>query len=356
MTAFHWPGFDATQRLSAEETVELASRVAELAKAGLPLGDGLRAMADELPERRLQGVLRAIAERLDAGVDLATAIDAQGRRLPTCLRGLVLAGIHTGNLAEVLEEYADIESSRLEIRRRIWLGLSYPLVLLVALTALSLLMSQALIRPFEKIFLDFGTKLPPITMWVMAGIGPLSWLLLLLVLGAFLIPLMFRLGLATRWIWPVAHRVPFFGPLLRWGYLVQFARLMGLLLDQQVPLPDALRLTAAALRDVNLACGCQAAADDVQRGRSLCESLASRRTFPPSLIPVLEWGQSIPALSDAFRAAGEMFEGRVLSRGSILEAMLLPIMLLTISVCVGFVFVAMFMPLIALISQLSGGH
>jgi type II secretory pathway component PulF len=353
MTSFRWPGFDASQRLSTEEAVELASRVAELTKAGLPLGDGLRAMADELPGRRLPRVLRALAEQLDAGVDLAAAIDAQGRRLPACLRGLVLAGIHSGRLAEVLEEYADIERGRLDLRRRLWLCLSYPLVLLAMLTGLSFLMSLYIVTEFKRIFMDFGTDLPPITQLVIHGIGPLSWFLLILVIAFFLIPFMFRLGMATRWTWPVLHRLPLLGPLLRWGQLVQFSRLMGLLLDQQVPLPDALRLAAAGLRDANLAHGCRGAADDVQSGRSLCDSLASRRQFPPSLIPVIEWGQNIPALPDAFRAAAEMFEGRVRSRGTILEVMLLPVMLLVISTFVGFVVIALFMPLISLITKLS---
>ena len=75
MMQFHWPGFDSLQKLSAEETAELAARVAELTKAGLPLGEGLRALADELPGRRLRRVLRTLADRLDAGMDLAEAIE-----------------------------------------------------------------------------------------------------------------------------------------------------------------------------------------------------------------------------------------------------------------------------------------
>ena len=78
MMQFHWPIFDASQRLSAEETAELAARVSELTKAGLPLGEGLRALADEVPRRRLRRVLRTLADRLDAGMDLAEAIDPLG--------------------------------------------------------------------------------------------------------------------------------------------------------------------------------------------------------------------------------------------------------------------------------------
>ena len=94
--------------------------------------------------------------------------------------------------------------------------------------------------------------------------------------------------------------------------------------------------------------GCCRAADDAEQGRPLDESLAARRQFPASLIPMIQWGQQAPALPDAFRAAAEMFEGRVRSQGTLLETMLLPIMFLAIVIFVGFFVIAMFLPLIRL--------
>ncbi len=276
MAKFHWLGFDSSRRLSTEETGELALRVAELTKAGLPLGAGLRALADEFPGRRLPGVLRRLADRLDAGMDFAAAIDQEGRRLPECLRGVILAGIHSGRLAEVLEEYTDIERTQLELRRRIWLGLAYPMVLLIAVAGLAVLAST-IVPSFQKIFADFGTGLPPATQLVLVVAGPLATMFVILLLVIASAAIMLRLGLGTRWVWPVLHRLPLAGPLLRWSQLVQFSRLMGLLIAQQVSLPDALRLAAAGLRDANLARGCRRVADDVEGGRALDESLAARR-------------------------------------------------------------------------------
>jgi type II secretory pathway component PulF len=128
---------------------------------------------------------------------------------------------------------------------------------------------------------------------------------------------------------------------------------MGLLLEQQVPLPDALRVTAVGLRDGNLARGCCRAADDTEKGRPLDESLAARRQFPASLIPVIQWGQRAPALPDAFRAAAEMFEGRSRAQGTVLEIMMLPVMFCIILVFVGFFIIALFLPMISLIQKLS---
>jgi type II secretory pathway component PulF len=208
---------------------------------------------------------------------------------------------------------------------------------------------------FAKIFRDFGTKLPDITELIINQWRPMVGLLMSLVAVSVLVPLLLWLAPAASWLWPVVYRLPMVGPLLRWSHLAQFARLMGLLLEQAVPLPDALRVTAAGLGDAGLARGCRRAADDLEKGRPLDESLAARRQFPASLIPIIQWGQRAPALPDAFRAAAEMFEGRACSESTLLEAMLPLILLLVVVLLVGLFVIAMFMPFIALIQNLSGG-
>ncbi len=342
------------RKLSPEEATEFAARVAELTKAGLPLGAGLRALADELPGRRLPRVLNDMANRLDAGDDLLSVLELQGSSLPTHLRGLMLAGVKSGRLAEVLEEYVDLQHSQSELRRRVWLALAYPFILLLFMTVLSALAGAYVVDEFAKIFRGFGTHLPAMTIWVLNGSRPMMWFFVGLVGLSLAIPLLLWLTPATGWLWPVLYRLPMVGPLLRWSHLSQFARLMGLLLEQEVSLPDALRVTAAGLRNANLARGCCRVADDTEKGRPLDESLAARRQFPASLIPMIQWGQRAPALPDAFRAAAEMFEGRVRSQGTLLETMLLPIMFLVVLIFVGFFIVAMFLPLISFFTTLSG--
>lgn len=339
--------------LSTQQTAELAARVAELTKAGLPLGPGLRALADELPGRRMTGVLHSLANRLDAGDDLVVALESQGRRLPSHLRGLVLAGIRSGRLAEVLEEYVDLQRSQSELRRRVWLSLAYPFILLLFLAGLTAFASLFIVDEFAKMFSDFGTRLPLVTVMVINLSRPMMWFFVGLFGLSIVVPLLFWLAPGMGWLWPALNRIPIVGPLLRWSHLSQFARLMGLLLEQQVALPDALRVTAGGLRDASLAQGCRRVADEVEHGRALSESMAGRRQFPASLIPVIQWGQRAPALSDAFRAAAEMFEGRVRSQGAFMETMLLPIMFMVIMIFVGIFVIAMFMPLISLITMLS---
>ena len=345
--------FGVSQKLSVDEATELATRVAELAKAGLPLGDGLRALAGELTSRRLAHVLRTLADRLDAGDDLAAAIDALGSRLPLHLRGLVLAGLRSGQLPEVLEEYVDIERDQADLRRRLWSSLTYPFVLSIFMAVLSVVICDFIIPGFESIFRDFRAELPDLTKWFIECSRPMTESVVALMALLALVPVLLAAMPRVRWLSPLLHRIPIIGPLLRWSHAAQAARLMSLLLEQRVPLADALRLTSDGLRDADLAWGCRRVADDVENGQVLYQRMAAMRQFPRSMIPIIEWGQRAPALPDSFRAAAEMFEGRARSQGSVLAVVLLPVMLLLIACFVGIFATAMFLPMISLIDTLS---
>jgi type II secretory pathway component PulF len=294
-----------------------------------------------------------MANRLDAGNDLLGVLELLGKRLPGHLRGLMVAGVRSGRLPEVLEEYVDLQQRQSELRRRVAMTLAYPFVLLLAVTAIAAFAELYVVHEFEKIFKDFGTTLPAMTVWIIEGSRPMMWFLIILVGLSLVVPILLWLTPVMGWIWPALYRLPMIGPLLRWSHLAQFARLMGLLLEQKVSLPDALRVTAAGLRNTNLAQGCCRVADDTEKGRPLDESMAARRQFPASLIPMIQWGQQAPDLPDAFRASAEMFEGRTRSHGTLLEAMLLPIMLFLIVSFIGLFTVAMFLPMIRLVNMLS---
>jgi type II secretory pathway component PulF len=349
------PEFNSQKKLSPEEAAEFAARVAELTKAGLPLGGGLRALSEELPGRRSQQVLRDMADRLDAGDDLVAALESQGGSLPEHLRGLMLAGIRNGRLAEVLEEYVELQHSQSELRRRVWMTLAYPFILLLFIAAISVLAGVYLVPAFAKMFYDFRMSLPAMTVLVLNGSAWMMQFFLGIVVIAIVVPILLCLWPSTPWVWAAVYRVPMVGPLLRWGHLAQFTRLMGLLLEQGVSLADALRATAAGLSNGGLARTCRRVADDVERGWPLDESMATQRLFPASLIPMIQWGRWSNALPEAFRGAAEMFEGRVRSQGVLLETVLLPVMFLAISVSVGFFIVALFLPMFSFISLLSSG-
>ncbi len=341
------------RRLTTDEAVELASQVAQMAKVGLPLPEGLEALAQEVPGSRLRHTLRALAKRLRAGATLEQALKSQQSRFPAHIRGLLLAGVRSGQLPEVLEEFVDIRNNDLEMRRRISLSLAYPTVLLGLVAVLFLFLEVMMVGAFREIYDDFEVDLPFITKFTLETIGPgalilAGWAMVLFV-AVFLLPRIPGPAGFCR----VLYAIPLVGPLWRFSRLAQCSRLIGVLLSQRIPLPEALRLAAAGVPDAYLAAGCRRVANEVESGRRLSESLTDRSQFPPSMIPLIQWGEQAPALDDSFRAAAEMFEGRVQTHGVFLEAVMVPITFFIIVTIVTTFMLALLLPLIQLITALS---
>lgn len=343
----------AVAALSMEETAELASQVAELAKAGLPLESGLRALADELPSGRLPGVLRQIAARLEAGATLDEAIRSQGRRLPPQVRGLVLAGIRTGQVAEVFEEFADLHRDHARLWRSVWMGLAYPIALLLLVSLIFLFLQDFILPQFAQIYEDFEVGLPAFTRFMLYMSGTGTWLLEILLVLLIGLPALAWTASSAAWAGRLLGAVPLLGPMWRWNRLTQFARWMALLLGQQVPLPETLRLTAEGLGDAELARACRQVAEEVESGWGLAESLSGRRQFPPSVIPLVEWGQHVGQLSAAFRAAAEMLSSRTQTQRAFVHVILVPLVFLFVAGFVGFFLIALFQPMMSLIQRLT---
>jgi general secretion pathway protein F len=340
--------------LSAGESAELAAHLAALAHSGLPLEGGLTALADEVGRPRLARVLRNLAARLERGEKLETAIAAQGSRLPAHLRGLIVAGVRSGRLPIVLDQFAALARRQQDLRRRVLLALAYPAFLLGIMAALTLGCHLLLTEQFASVFRDFNTALPDITLFYLQFSGVVAWTMLGLTIVAVTVPLAAMFSPLGAWLGRATSWIPVLGPIVCYDRHSQFCCLMALLLEAEVPLPEALRLTSIGLQGTLLERQCRAAAAAVERGTPLDQALAAAR-FLDSLTAVVAWGQQKTCLAESFRAAAEAFEARTNSQSVLLKILVLPVIYLFIVTFIGFMMVALFMPLISLISNLSGG-
>jgi type II secretory pathway component PulF len=341
-------------RLSASEAAQLASGLAELAKAGLPLPGGLRALADEWPSRRLRPALLDLANRLEQGVSLEDAINTVGSRLPAHLRGLIIAGIRSNRLPEALEQYVELERTQHDLGRQVRLSLAYPTLYMVAITIIAFLVNIFIVHQMARILKDFGTSLPGITILIINFSGPFAFFLFILTILLLAIPLLSLEWPGSRWVSPLLNFLPVVGPLLKCSEMARFSRMMSMCLQQKVPLTDSLRLTANGLRDAYLGRACRQAAIEIERGRSFSDCIAARR-FSAELLPLIVVGEQASSLGDTMQAAAEMFEGRAYSQGRNLETVLLPVALFVTGSLCGIVIIGIFMPLISLITRLTGG-
>lgn len=383
--------------LSPGETERLAEQIAGVARSGLPLGPGLRALSDELSRGGFRSSLIELSDAIDRGSPLTSALDAQHDRIPAHLRGLVLGGLRTGKLGDVLGRFSAFANVGTELKRAFWLGLAYPLFTVLLALVLLVIVDVFLVTQFENIFRDFGIPLPKLTM-LLIGTSHLlraGWpVLLILSVGGLFVWLILRFVLPTPTRNSVISRIPVIGPLWRYTSWAEFCHLLALLLEAELPMPEALRLAGQGIQNSDIDRACRAMANEVEKGRSLSDAMsgrtpilaprgpfdhldknrppsqpkpdmealiseregaaAVRRAMPYSLARLLRWAENHRAVAEILHMAGEMFEARAKSQAAFAGTVMGVLAVVGVILGVFTVVVGLMLPMITLLSRLSG--
>jgi len=347
------PGGSERRPLTERQAETVAHALADATGAGLPLADALRAAAGEATERGVADELSWLSSQMEAGRPLDEVLSSRQAGYPRYVGALVQAALRTGRVGESLVELLDCQRTRREMWWSIKASLTYPLVLLVLATVIGIAISVGLLRSFVEMFADMELDLPACTQFFVwfhrTGVIWVVGLSGLVVVAAILLRL---LGGAARWS-RLVSTLPLVGVLWHWSGIAELARLAGVLAEQDVPLPDALRLAAAAVRDANMREVGGKLAAGVEQGGRLSEAMSATPRIPASLVPIVRWGERAGRLPEAFRVAAEMFEGRLQMRAELVRTILPPLVFVAVACGVLMLLAGLFLPMISLIQSLS---
>jgi general secretion pathway protein F len=343
----------ATETLGASDAVELARYLTELAKSGLPLDGGLRAIAKDLPAGQLSRAIGRLAAQLEAGQPLSLAIESFGTRLPPHLRELMVAGARSGNLAQTLDKVLAQESQVDDLGRQLRQAIAYPTILLLFLAAWMLFVSLLVLPQIDILNLDDDIGLSGFTRAVLGFSRAIPGVILGIAIACLIIFAAGRAKGTAALVSRLWSRLPWIGPAWWYRGLVEFSGLMGVFLQQGMSLPEALRLTSLAARDAAIGKACRRMADETAGGQALSTCLARRSLFPPTLVSTMAWGESHAALAEACHSARRMFRERLESQTELIRLVLPPIIFLVLGASVVVFVIGLLSGLLKLITDLA---
>lgn len=257
----------AHSTITIDQWIALNEEIISLARAGVPLDSGLTALAREMPGR-LQGLAQDFSQRLEAGATLTDVLGATGS-FPPLYRAMVEAGIRTGNLAAALEGLSATLRRARELRRALWAGAVYPAMVLAAWYAFSIFFllqlwpGMASARAYFEVAPNRGTAVLDWLRDTLPWWGPIIPAVLILCgflgrLGAF------RLRRDN----PIATRLIPSATLATSGSLAVYTDLLALLIEHNVPLPEAIELSGRASGDRSLELDSQEFAKQLRGGEN----------------------------------------------------------------------------------------
>jgi general secretion pathway protein F len=300
------------QQVTLDQLIALNDEIAALARAGVPLDEGLLHLGRDLPGR-LGKLSRRLGERLEAGEPLTRVLEDE-KGLPPAYRAIVAAGIRSGRLAVALEGLSTLVRRAAEMRRTVAIALVYPLLVLALAYALFAFMLVGCFPVMLTVFRDFlpdGGGVRVLERVESAAPYWLPWL-----------PVAVVVPVAVWWFrsrraWSLEGSAPpgsragrrghrqSFRSVLQAGRLSVFAETLALLLQQDVPLEEAVELAADASADRSLREACRQLAERLRRGES------ARDWDPSQARPLVAWllagVQDRTLLIAALRRAAEAY-------------------------------------------------
>ncbi len=327
--------------------------------AGLPVVQSLNILQRQADKRGMKEALNKIRQDVETGLPLSDALAKFPRIFNKLYIYLARAGEVSGNLDGILERVATYMEKQQAIRGKVKSAMTYPAVVLVIAIAVTFFLLTGIVPQFAQILDQLGGDLPLITQVLVAISDFLrfQWYILLAVVVATVVGIGFyyRTNNGRHVIDRILLRLPVLGTLVQKSSIASFSQTFGLLLRSGVNIVEAIDITKGTAGNAIVEDILTETKDAVQRGEQVSVTLMKYpQVFPPLVSSMVAIGEETGAIDAMLEKIAEFYEREVDEAVEGLTAALEPMLIVFLGVVVGFIVAGMFLPMFAIIGQLSG--
>ncbi|MBF0332123.1 MAG: type II secretion system F family protein [Alphaproteobacteria bacterium] len=314
----------------------------------LPLVQVLENLWRETPQKQLRATLGEVLDRVLHGIDLGDALAMHPRVFGLVYVNVVKAGMESGNLANALLQIAAYLSNMDEIGRKFRKAVTYPMFMFGAFFVVFNIMVTLILPNFKKMFESSGSKLPwPTQLLLDIGDVWLAWWPGILGGLALTITLfiMWKSTRDGRLVWDEFKlKLPIIGAIWRLGALARFLRTFSVQAANNVPILQALRLSAASSGNMYVEKVLFDISDAVERGQSLSHVFGRYHVFSGIVLQMISSGEEAGRLDELLASAASYFDSLTNDRIDSIMSLINPILTVVIGLAIAGMMVAAFLP------------
>lgn len=346
-------------KIKTKHLMVLTRQLATLVEAGLPLLRGLRILLQQEKHPQLREALNGLGEAVEGGSTLSEALSMYPKVFDTLFVNMVKAGEAGGVLDVVLVRLAEFMEKSERIRRKVRSAMIYPIVVLVVAVGILGFLLTRIIPSFAEIFQDLleGAELPALTQFV---INISDWVRhngLVIFIAVVVLTVGIRLWRRTKggtYVLDMMQlKAPLFGSLFMKTAVARFARTLGTLMSSGVPVLQALNIVRDTSGNDVVARAIQGVHDSVKEGDSMSLPMEASGIFPGMVVSMVDVGEETGALPEMLTRVADNYEEEVDAAVEGLTSIIEPIMIVMLAFIVGTIVIAMFVPLIDIITRMS---
>lgn len=337
------------KRVKAVEISVITRQLSILLAAGVPLVGALDALVSQLTNPLLKKNLAQIKESVNEGNSLAFSLSRHSKLFSNVYINMVRAGEASGSLDVVLERLAEYGEHQETLRGRFKAALAYPIFMSLVGGLVLFFLIAFIVPNITQVFSEMHHTLPLPTLILISLSSFLKsfwWLMVILGVGIVVSARQFVKTPKGRPIWDLVKlRSPVFGSINQKIALARFARTLGTLLESGVPLLTALDIVRNIVNNVLIAKDIDSASEEIEAGKSLAVPLGQSPWFPAIAVQMVAVGEQSGELEAMLQKIADAYERDVESQIMAMTSMLEPIMILVMAAFVGFVVVAILLPI-----------
>jgi len=335
------------QNLKGDNLLAFTIQLSQLVNAGVPLYESLQAIEGQCRQEPYHRVILSLCEQIKSGMPLSTAMAAFPQSFDKLYRSMIKAGESSGALDSVLDKLCHVMKKQMKLKKQIITAMIYPGILGSFSVLIILLLLGFVVPSIEGIFAD--RKLNAFTEFVM-GVSHFFrdyWWLYIPCFVGLISYLVIKLRSAAGRLWVERNglKLPLFKTLIIQAALARFCRTMGTLQQGGLTMIDSLQIARDVMRNVVLEEEIKHAELRIIEGSSLSAELSQSKYIPKLVPQMFSVGEDSGSLPVMMNKIAEMYEEEVEKTLDRLMALAQPVILVVMGVVIGFVLMAILLPL-----------
>ena len=342
---------------------EFTRQLSTLQDAGLPILRSLNILEEQQKPGVLKNVLRGVGEDIEGGATLSEAFARHPKAFNRLYCNMVAAGEAGGVLDTILQRLAEFMEKAQKLKRRIFGAMIYPIVVVgFAVAIVSGIMWQV-IPKFKTIFVDFDVELPGMTKiligmsdWFVKGTPPGVFIVLGMPVVLIVTMKLIRSSKGGRYVTDVIIlKIPVFGGLVQKSSIARFTRTLGTLINAGVPILEAINITKDTSGNEVYSRALGKVHDSIREGDTFASPLRAARVTDSLVVNMIDVGEETGELDKMLLKVADNYDEEIDVAVASLVSLLEPLMVVVLGGIVGFIVLALFLPLVKLIESVSGG-
>src|SRR6476660_1213215 len=342
-----------------KQLVAFTRQLSTLQDAGLPILRSLQILEQQQKPGLLKAIIGGVAEEVEGGGTLSDAMAKYPKAFDKLYVNMINAGEAGGVLDLILARLADFMEKAAKLKKKVIGAMIYPAVVITIAVGIVSMIMIFVIPKFEQIFKDFKTDLPGITQVLLAVsrwfAHDYGWAYVLFSPIAFMLIIkLIRISEGGKYfVDAVKLKIPILGSILAKTSIARFTRTLGTLISAGVPILDAINITKETAGNEVYARALQKVHDAIREGESMADPLRQTKVCDAIVVNMIDVGEETGDLDKMLLKVADNYDSDVDVLVASLISILEPVMVVILGVIVGFIVIALFMPMITLIEGIT---